>query len=104
MPAANGGGPPNGAANGVGTSAQQPSQNEVLANFFQGLLEKKAINSGTSSRSPQPPANGSTANLASGNPKLSNVPTNGITRQMVQEEVEKMKMFSSSATAGTVGK
>ncbi|CAG8562847.1 241_t:CDS:2 [Paraglomus occultum] len=87
VPAVNGEAP-NGPVNGVGTSTQPPSQNEVLANFFQGLLEKRA---GTS-RSPQPPANGSTANLASGNPKLSTV-------AMVQVELEKMK-----ATAGTVGK
>jgi len=86
VPAVNGGDPTNGPVNGAGASAQQPSQNEVLANFFQGLLEKRA---GTN-RSPQPSANGSTANLASGNPKIS-------TNAMVQIELEKLK-------AGTVGK
>uniref|UniRef100_A0A1D1YDT5 Dynein light intermediate chain n=1 Tax=Anthurium amnicola TaxID=1678845 RepID=A0A1D1YDT5_9ARAE len=89
VPAANGV-PTNGPVNGVGASAQGPSQNEVLHNFFQGLLEKKALNSGTS-RSSQSSANGSAASLSSGN------------RKMVQEELEKMKIFSS-ATAGTVGK
>ncbi|CAG8435905.1 682_t:CDS:2 [Funneliformis caledonium] len=77
-----------------------PNQNEVLANFFQNLLSKKAniapATSGNSQTSPNEPT-------ASPVPKQQNGSSN-VSRTMVQKELDKLRNLPNNTTASMAGK
>lgn len=75
------GGP--GSPNGTGG----PSQNEVLANFFQSLLSKKA-SSGGGAASPTP---SSTSPTASGRTSTDDTRRAPMSRKDVQKELDRMR-------------
>jgi dynein light intermediate chain 1, cytosolic len=74
------GGP--GSPNGTGG----PSQNEVLANFFQSLLSKKASSGGAASPTPS-----STSPTASGRTSSDDTRRAPMSRKDVQKELDRMR-------------
>ncbi|CAG8533186.1 10213_t:CDS:2 [Ambispora leptoticha] len=83
-------------------AAQPPSQNEVIANFFQTLLNKKNSTNpslGTPSSSQTSPEN-SSVNLTLITAKNPTVTANGPSRKMIKDELDKIK----TQTASAVGK
>ncbi|CAG8597025.1 4447_t:CDS:2, partial [Scutellospora calospora] len=98
--------PPPGTANGSQPATASPgsSQNEVLANFFQALLTKKAnTNTTTNQGSSQTPL--SPNEPANVYPSSKPTSTNGVptpSRRLVESELDRLKNFSNPATANTV--
>ncbi|CAG8698939.1 15715_t:CDS:2, partial [Funneliformis mosseae] len=90
----------NGSTGAPPVNGPAPNQNEVLANFFQNLLSKKAniapATSGNSQTSPNEPT-------ASPVPKQQNGSSN-VSRTMVQKELDKLRNLPNNTTASMAGK
>ncbi|CAG8513588.1 12728_t:CDS:2 [Racocetra fulgida] len=94
--------PPVGTQNGSQPAIPSGPPNEVLANFFQALLTKKAANNQStnqgSSQTPLSPNEPASSLSMSAKPNIS---TNGPSRKMVETELDRLKKFSNP-TASTV--